>query len=166
MSDPITPPADGIARALGRIPSGLFIVTIRRGEASTGLLASWVQQAGFDPPVVSVAVKADRYHASWIRESGRFGVNQIASGDKILLRHFGKGFAPEESAFEGIPLLEAPSASTPPLLAGALTALEAEVVGEHQASDHILFLGKIVGGRVNGELAEPYVHLRQNGMKY
>lgn len=166
MSDPIIPPVDGIARALGRIPSGLFIVTIRNGASATGLLASWVQQAGFDPPVVTVAVKADRYHANWIRETGRFGVNQIASGDKVLLRHFGKGFAPEESAFEGIPLLESPSASAPPLLAGALSAMEAEVVGEYQASDHILFFGKILGGQVNGEPSEPYVHLRQNGLKY
>lgn len=165
MSD-ATPPADGIARALGRIPSGLFIVTIRHGEKATGLLASWVQQAGFDPPVVTVAVKADRYHAEWIRESGRFGVNQIASGDKVLLRHFGKGFAPEESAFEGIPLLEGGSSSGPPLLANALTAMKAEVVGEYQASDHVLFFGKILSGQLNGEPAEPYVHLRQNGLKY
>ena len=32
------------AAALGRIPSGLFVVTACRGDDATGMLASWVQR--------------------------------------------------------------------------------------------------------------------------
>ena len=37
-------PHKQMAVALGKIPSGLFVVTVRRDEAETGLLASWLQQ--------------------------------------------------------------------------------------------------------------------------
>ena len=49
-----------LGSALGRIPSGLFILTVGQGEAETGMLASWVQQCSFDPPRVSVAIQPQR----------------------------------------------------------------------------------------------------------
>jgi flavin reductase (DIM6/NTAB) family NADH-FMN oxidoreductase RutF len=45
------------ARALGTIPSGLFIVTAGTGAEATGALLSFVQQVGFEPPCVTIAVK-------------------------------------------------------------------------------------------------------------
>ena len=74
----------------------------RHGGRSTGMLASWVQQAGFDPPMLTVAVRRDRYVADWIAASGRFTLNQVAAGDKPLLKHFGRGFGPDEAAFDGV----------------------------------------------------------------
>src|SRR5258706_383723 len=49
-----------LALALGRVPSGLFILTVCDGQRETGMLASWVQQCSFEPPQVSVAVKHGR----------------------------------------------------------------------------------------------------------
>ena len=42
--------SDEAILALGRVPSGLFILTAGNGPTETGLLASWVQQCSFDPP--------------------------------------------------------------------------------------------------------------------
>src|SRR4051794_25803430 len=95
-------PVSGLARALGRIPSGLYILTVRQGDRATGLLASWVQQSGVDPPMLTVALKGDRYVADWIASTGRFPLNQLATGSKALIRHFGRGFAPDAPAFEGL----------------------------------------------------------------
>ncbi len=40
-----------IAQVLGRIPSGIFVLTVGDDTGrETGMLASWVQQASFDPP--------------------------------------------------------------------------------------------------------------------
>ena len=55
-----TDPHKQLAAALGRVPSGLFVLTIRRGSAETGMLVSWVQQCSFDPPLVSLAVQRGR----------------------------------------------------------------------------------------------------------
>ena len=64
-------PLSDVAVALGRVPSGLFVVTARNSAGEeTAFLASWVMQAGFDPPALSVAVGEDR--ADSLAEAGRF----------------------------------------------------------------------------------------------
>ena len=99
------------------------------------MLASWVQQAGFDPPMLTVAVRRDRYVADWVAGSGRFTLNQLAAGSKRLIRHFGRGFEPDAPAFEGVALRD-DAAPSGPVLAGALAYLDAEVAGELDGGDH------------------------------
>src|SRR6266446_4493075 len=98
MADHARPTISGLGQALGRIPSGLYILTVTHEGRSTGMLASWVQQAGFDPPMVTVAIAGQRYVGDWVAASGRFTLNQLPAGSKALIRHFGRGFAPEAPA--------------------------------------------------------------------
>ena len=51
---------DSLAAALGRIPSGLFVLTVRHGGRELGMLASWVQQCSFEPPQISLAINKER----------------------------------------------------------------------------------------------------------
>ena len=48
-----------IGRALGRVPSGVFIVTARHGARQVAMMASWVQQVAFEPPAISVAISRE-----------------------------------------------------------------------------------------------------------
>ena len=59
--------------ALGRVPSGLFILTARVGDRETGMLASWVQQCSFDPPQVSAAFARDRWVLDWLTDGAALG---------------------------------------------------------------------------------------------
>ena len=52
-SDPLT---QTIGKVLGRIPSGIFVLTVKHDGRATAMLASWVQQAAFAPPAISVAL--------------------------------------------------------------------------------------------------------------
>ena len=79
--------------ALGRIPSGLFVLTIRHGDAETGMLASWVQQCSFKPPRVSVAIKDKRDINAWLTPGRVFVLNILQEDQPYLVSHFGKGFA-------------------------------------------------------------------------
>ena len=88
--------------ALGRVPSGLFILTARQGDQETGMLASWVQQCAFDPPRLSVALARNRWSLGWLTPGALFTVNVIPEGEKALIVHFGKGFGPGEPAFIGL----------------------------------------------------------------
>ena len=150
--------------ALGRIPSGLFILTVRRGDRATGMLASWVQQAGFEPPMLTVAVRADRYVGDWIAESGTFALNQVGAGQKHLIRHFGRGFAPEEPAFETIALRD--DARGGPVLVEALAYLDLELAGHLDGGDHRILLARIVQGGLLAPGTEPFVHVRHSGTHY
>ena len=61
---------DDLAKVLGRIPSGVFVLTCGDGAGNmTGMLASWVQQAAFEPPMISVGVKNGRYINDWLAQT-------------------------------------------------------------------------------------------------
>ncbi len=49
-------------QALGRLVGSLCIVTTQQGELSSAMLASWVSQATFSPPGLTVAVAKEKGH--------------------------------------------------------------------------------------------------------
>ncbi len=164
MAKSVQPYPSGLSHALGLIPSGLYILTVRHGEQVSGMLASWVQQAGFEPPMLTMAIKQDRFLVDWIETTRRFTLNQIPHGSKTLVRHFGRGFKPEDNAFEGISIRE--QAQGGPVLNGAMAYLDAEVVGHLAESDHRIFLARITGGELLEQDAKPFLHVRANGFHY
>ena len=50
---------DNIGAALGKIPSGVFIATSSIDGDEVGMLASFVEQAGFNPPTITAAIGVD-----------------------------------------------------------------------------------------------------------
>jgi flavin reductase (DIM6/NTAB) family NADH-FMN oxidoreductase RutF len=164
MTQPAVPIGTDLGAALGRLPSGLFILTTARAGRDTGLLVSWVQQAGFEPPCVTVALRNDRFIADWVAQSGRFTLNQLAHGQKALIRHFARGFDPEQDAFGGIATRRSEVGGL--VLAGALAFLDAEVIDGASSGDHRIVVGRVVGGAVMHPEGEPSVHLRRTGFHY
>lgn len=152
----------GIA-ALGRVPSGLFVLTTGHGHQETGMLASWVQQCGFDPPRITAAFGKDRWILDWLTDGAAFTVNILSEGQKPLVAHFGKGFDRGEAAFEGLEVRR--SAETAPVLLAAHAYLNCRVAGRFDAGDHVLVVGQVVGGEVLRE-ARPATHVRQSGGHY
>ncbi len=148
---------------LGRVPSGIFILTIGTGPRSTGMLASWVMQAGFDPPSVTLAVNKNRYIADWLKGSEPFALNMIGKEQAGLLKHFGKGFAPDEAAFEGIATTLA--ATGVRLLSDCVGQLECEPTSHTESGDHFIFVARVVRGKLIAE-GEPLVHVRKSGSHY
>ena len=163
MNDMTANPSESLATALGRVPSGLFILTARNGDAETGMLASWVQQCSFDPPQVSVAVHGERDVLGWLSDGAAFVLNVIPEGNKALVAHFGKGFALHEPAFDGLDV--ARDGDTPPVLRAALAYLVCRVTGRAAAGDHTLVIGRVTAGAVPHD-GPPAVHVRKNGLRY
>src|SRR5438445_10163150 len=152
-----------LAAALGRIPSGLFILTARRGEVETGMLTSWVQQCAFDPPSISVALKRDRPILAWLTDAAPFTLNILDDSQTDMIAHFGRGFTLEEPAFAGLEV-ERPDGSGI-VLQEALAYLDCRVRGRCSVGDHDLFLAEVVAGRVLSE-GHPMVHTRKSGFHY
>lgn len=153
----------GIGSALGRIPSGMFILTAAHEERRGGMLCSWVQQVCFEPPMVSVAVGKGRPIMPLISESRRFGICQLSKDDKVILRKFTGGHDPSEDPFLGFELKHL--ASGVPVFEKSLTYLECELTSHLDVEgDHDLFVGRVLSGGTPG--GEPIVHLRANGFRY
>ncbi|MEZ5966642.1 MAG: flavin reductase family protein [Planctomycetota bacterium] len=152
-----------VARALARIPSGLFVLSAGR-NAPIGLLVSFVQQVGFDPPAVAFALKKGRDHVlELLRRERAFCLSVVPEGHKALLGHFAAGFPEGTDPFAGIEVEEACNGVRFPRAACA--HLACELVGEADWSDHLLLCGHVVGGAAEAE-AKPWVHLRKNGLGY
>jgi len=148
---------------LGRLPSGLFILTARQGEKSTGMLVSWVMQAGFQPPMVTLAIKKDRYLSHWLTDGAPFNINILPEGQKKLMSHFARGFGPEEPAFEGLDIRQCSRGV--PILTDTVGHLQCEPLDQMDSPDHRIFLAIVVGGELTADIP-PATHIRKNGLNY
>lgn len=153
-----------IGAALGRIASGMFVVTAKKGKQSNGFLASWVQQAAFEPPMVSVSVKKGRPIEGLLEDGKTFAVHVLGTGNKELVRHFGKGFGPDEDAFAGIETTVWDDGT--PILKDSLAYLVCKVAGKIEAGDHSVYLGRVVDGAIQDSEGKPSTHLRESGLRY
>jgi flavin reductase (DIM6/NTAB) family NADH-FMN oxidoreductase RutF len=156
-------PHKGLAAALGRLPSGLFILTARQGEAETGMLASWVQQCSFEPPQISVALKPGREISGWLVPEAGFTLNILDDTQTDMIAHFGKGFKSGEPAFNGLEVDHLDRSG--PVLRDALAFLECRVALRYAAGDHDLIVGRVVRGEMLDE-GQPMIHVRKSGMHY
>lgn len=161
------PSVDAIGPVLGRTPSGVFILTARHSDGrETGTLVSWVQQASFSPPMVTVAVNRKRFLVDWLTDSPRLVLNLVGESQKEFLKHFGAGFGPDEPAFAGLAVER--SSTGLPVLSQALGYLEGTVTAKMDTGDHVIYAIEITAGGCGPTLSEtkPMVHIRKNGFNY
>ena len=153
-----------IARGLGRVSSGLYVLTAGRGDQATGMLASWVQQVGFEPPTVIVALKKGRPIEALVRAERVFCLAVLDEQSKQLLKHFARGFEPGVPAFDGIDVATSAVGVPYPTAAHAHLACRVRAMNDEWC-DHAVVCAEVVGGE--GELArQPLVHVRKNGFSY
>ena len=91
-----------IGRALGKVPSGLYILTATHDGKSSAMIASWVQQAGFEPPAISVAIGKERPVRDLIDAGRSFALCVLGKGDTALMKRYARGVAPGQDAFAGV----------------------------------------------------------------
>src|ERR1051326_1591784 len=93
---------ESIGKAIGRIESGVFVVTMEKDGLRQGLMASWVCQAAFEPPIISVAVKKDRPILELLEPGSRFTVNFLSKQNMDIFKNFAKPYTEGLDRFEGL----------------------------------------------------------------
>jgi flavorubredoxin/flavin reductase (DIM6/NTAB) family NADH-FMN oxidoreductase RutF len=156
-------PASTVEQAVGRVIGSLCVITVRREENATAMLASWVSQATFNPPGIMIAVAKERAIESFMHQSDRFVLNLLAQG-KPTHKHFMKKFAPGEDRFIDISTENASNGS--PILTDALAFLECEVSQRMECGDHWLIYAQVDNGRVLEANGLTAVHHRKTGGHY
>ncbi len=154
---------DSVAEAVGKIPSGIFVVTAKKGEEEAALLASWVQQVSFDPLRLSMAVKKDRPIERFLKEKALFAIHILGKTQKHLYQHFAKVKSGDPRPFEGINITYSSNGS--PILSEALAVLECRVVIQVDGGDHQLMIADIEDGKLL-QKDEPRTHVRKSGSTY
>jgi flavorubredoxin/flavin reductase (DIM6/NTAB) family NADH-FMN oxidoreductase RutF len=152
-------------KALGRISGGLYIITAKKGDVQSAMLASWVAQASFKPLGFSVAVAKDRAIESLMQVGSKFVLNILEEGNyQGLMKHFLKRFAPGADRFEGV--RTQPAENGAPILTDALAYLECEVASRLDAGDHWIVYSTVNAGRVSKPEGITAVHHRKVGNHY
>ena len=154
---------DDRALALGRIPSGLFVVTTLRDERAVGFVGSFVMQMGFAPPTVAIAVGKERGYLADLRRTGRFTLSILDKSSMRVMKPFMKPPSEGSSPFDGLALAE--TSVGVPALSDSLAWIACRIAGEYSTPDHIVVFGEVVDGKLVRE-GDPSVHLRKNGLGY
>ncbi|BAZ01688.1 flavin reductase domain-containing protein [Tolypothrix tenuis PCC 7101] len=152
-------------KALGRLSGGLYIITAKKGDVKSAMLASWVAQASFKPLGFSIAVAKDRAIESLMQVGDRFVLNVLEEGNyQPLMKHFLKRFAPGADRFEGVKTQ--PAENGAPILTDALAYIECEVKSRMDCGDHWAVYSTVYAGRVSNPEALTAVHHRKVGNHY
>jgi len=138
-------PASNVEQAVGRIIGSLCVVTVRQGDIKSAMLASWVSQASFNPPGLTVAVAKDRAMEPFSYTGSQFVVNILEEG-KELRKQFMRSFTPGQDRFSGLHIQEANNGGI--VLADALAYLECTVKSRMETGDHWLVYATVDNGHL------------------
>ncbi|MGE0201305.1 MAG: flavin reductase family protein [Candidatus Melainabacteria bacterium] len=151
---------DSIAFPLGRIASGLYVVTAGGGANKTGMLASWVMQAGFEPPAIAMAISPEREMYRLIQETQRFSINILGKDNTGMMKTFGK-YTPDQ--FTDLPHTETQYGVN---LTDTIGVLHVTLQNIIPVGDHHLVTGLVEDGETFHAESESFVHLRKSGFNY
>ncbi len=162
MTDTISP-KELLGKALGRIPSGISILTAHADNQDSALLASWFQQIAFEPPMISIAIQNDRPILGMIRQTKQFTLNLLHHDQKKFLGHFGKGFAPGENPFMTVDVTQTEDKGA--VLNEAMAYLFCSLREEFQVANQVILIGEVLEGKIQHDHPS-MVHLRKSGFHY
>ena len=143
----------------------MCIVTAKKGDVSSAMLASWVAQATFTPPGFTVAVAKERAIENLMHTGESFVLNILAEGKHLgPMKHFLKPFGPGENRFDGVETKETEDGQI--ILEEAIAYLECEVAGRMDCGDHWVVYATVSGGEVQDMDAKTAIHHRKTGTHY
>ncbi len=134
------PHSDNFRSVLGRLPTGVVVVTGGEPSAPSGLVVGSFMSVSLEPPLVAVCVA--RTSTSWpaIELAGHFCANVLAEGQEDLARRFARKGGDK---FAGIAWSPAPATGSP-LLGDVAAWIDCRIYERYEAGDHWLVLGEVL----------------------
>jgi flavin reductase (DIM6/NTAB) family NADH-FMN oxidoreductase RutF len=132
--------AEDFKRALSRRASGVAVVTARSGDRVHGMTVSAFTEVSLDPPLVLVCADKTCNTLPVIRAGGVFAINVLARDQQEISTRFAVK-KDEDKRFDG--LMTDVGRTGAPLLRGVAVNIDCRVVAEHDAGDHVIYLGKV-----------------------
>jgi flavin reductase (DIM6/NTAB) family NADH-FMN oxidoreductase RutF len=133
---------------LGRFASGVTVVTVRDVQHfDHGMTVTAFCSASLEPPLVLVCIgKAASLHGvlGTGNTASQFAVNILNSKQEALARRFAEE---HPDRFEGVGFSRGITGA--PILDECLDVIECEVQSRHDAGDHTIVLGTVIGTATN-----------------
>lgn len=154
---------DGKKHTLRLLHHNVAVVSAGKGDEAVGATVTWFMQTSFEPPLVTLAIKADsRLHAV-VKTSASLVISLVAKDDKELAGAFFKPGSWDGEAFGGFD-------ATPHDLGGArlkkspawLACKVREII---EQGDHHIVISEVVDSGINDE-KEAAMCLSETGWHY
>jgi flavin reductase (DIM6/NTAB) family NADH-FMN oxidoreductase RutF len=140
---------------MGFWATGVSVVTAQGRDGPAGATANALTSLSLDPPLLLVCFDTSSRTLHAVRESERFAINVLATGQEAVSRLFATKAGQEEKFAKVEHRLEYGA----PVLAGCLSWLVCGLDSEFARGDHIVAIGRVLGGDVD-DRSEPLVFYR------
>lgn len=147
---------------LGQIPYGIIVMGGVSGSSIYTMVATWVTQVSFSPPLVAVALEEGSKMKGLVESNGIFSLNLLPDGGTAIARDFLRFSGVEGSLVNGHRFTLAPGGT--PYLVEAIGSMECRVSSTLKTGDHTIVVGEIVDVVFRG--GEGALTLRETGWKY
>lgn len=128
--------------SFGQMTYGIYVLTTAFDNIINGMIASWVTQVSYDPPLIMVAIHPNRYSHDLIENGRAFGLHVLDRSQKDMLKVF-KG--PEtEKKFHGVQW--EPGKTGVPIIKNCLAWFELTLKEHHDPGNHTLYIGEVIDG--------------------
>ena len=140
---------------------GVYILSsLSEGEYCVSTV-TWVSQASFEPPMISVCIKRNSASYEIVKKRGEFILHLLGDTQKELASTFFKPTIFENEKLNG---QEFSLESNLPLLKDIPAYIQCKVVEILENGDHPLFLAEVVDAKINND-SNP-LELRKTGWTY
>ena len=140
---------------------GVYILSsVNEGEYCVSTI-TWVSQASFEPPMISVCIKRNSASYEIVKKRGEFILHLLGDNQKELASTFFKPTIFENEKLNG---QEFSLENNLPLLKDIPAYIQCKVVEILENGDHPLFLAEVVDAKINNH-SDP-LELRKTGWTY
>ena len=140
---------------------GVYILSsVNKGEYCVSTI-TWVSQASFEPPMISVCIKRNSASYEIVKKRGEFILHLLGDNQKELASTFFKPTIFENEKLNG---QEFSLENNLPLLKDIPAYIQCKVVEILEDGDHPLFLAEVVDAKINND-SNP-LELRKTGWTY
>jgi flavorubredoxin/flavin reductase (DIM6/NTAB) family NADH-FMN oxidoreductase RutF len=153
--------SDRTGQAVGRITGSLCVLTTQENGINRGMLTSWVSQATFNPPGLTIAISKDESETA-AEVGGQFVLNILKEG-RNLRRYFQRNAARDDRFTE---IATHPANNGCLVLDEALAYLECSVQDRMECGDHWLVYALVEDGKLLESNGVTAVQHRKSGSQY
>jgi flavin reductase (DIM6/NTAB) family NADH-FMN oxidoreductase RutF len=154
--------SDRTEQSVGRIAGSLCVITTHQNNQHQAILTSWVSQATFNPPGLTIAVS--KVQATTLADTGSPFVLNVLKEGRNVRRHFIKATLPREDRFAEVATHPANNGCL--VLEDALAYLECTVQNRMECGDHWLLYATIDNGKLLEAVGVTAVQHRKSANHY
>lgn len=139
------------------IPNGVFVVAASHEGKTHGFTATWVSQASYRNPLLTVAI--DKGHDTYglIKASGSLVLNLLGAAQSAVAEHFG-----HQRREPGVSYFREEDGRQLPVLKECVATISCRVIGTMDARDHDVLLVEATESQVLSD-EDPLVYVNKRG---